>query len=75
MKCAIILVGFQRLDKGTIFTIWALANYCGLAYAICSNRVLPADDLFIKAGKYMQNLADNWPTIAVAATKKNYQLF
>lgn len=34
------------------------------------NRVLPAEDLFTKAEKHMQNLVNNGPTLAFAATKK-----
>ena len=39
------------------------------------NRILPAEDLFAKAEKYMQNMADNGPTLAYAATKKIVQCF
>ena len=39
------------------------------------NRILPAEDLENKAEKYMQNMADNGPTLAFAATKKIIQCF
>jgi enoyl-CoA hydratase/carnithine racemase len=39
------------------------------------NRVLPPENLHAKAEKYMQNLADNGPTLAFAATKKIVQCF
>ena len=39
------------------------------------NRVLPAEDLFIKADKFMLNIADNGPTLAFAATKKIVSCF
>ena len=34
------------------------------------NRILPVEDLESKAEKFMQNMADNGPTLAYAATKK-----
>ncbi len=39
------------------------------------NRILPAEDLESKAEKFMQNMADNGPTLAYAATKKIVQYF
>lgn len=39
------------------------------------NRILPAEDLEPKAEKFMQNLADNGPTRAFAATKKIVSCF
>jgi len=39
------------------------------------NRILTAADLADKAGKYMQNLADNGPALAFAATKKIVKCF
>ena len=39
------------------------------------NRILPAEDITDKAEKYMQNLADNGPTLAFAATKKIISCF
>jgi enoyl-CoA hydratase/carnithine racemase len=39
------------------------------------NRILPAQDLEKKAEKFMQNMADNGPTLAFAATKKIIKCF
>ena len=69
--------GIQRLTdragaaraKEIVFSAQFYPSQKFLDYHII-NRVLPAEDLLPKAEKFMQNLAENGPTLAFAATKE-----
>ena len=53
MKCAIILKEFQRFASGTLSTVWTLANYLIVAYALYNLVVSQLDIIQICMSKVL----------------------